>query len=291
MKSLLLYYFILIPFSYLPLRVLFIISDFIFFVLFHIMGYRRKVVYNNLKNSFPDKSETELRSYEKEFFRHLCDLMVESVKTFSISAEKSIKHLKIVNPEVMDQFFKQGKDIVGVGGHNGNWELYAVACVMQIEHRVAALYTPMSNKVFDEKMRKSRSRFGLNMVPTSNSEALYQETGEPTMYTFGIDQCPRSSQKAYWMEFLNQETGVQFGAEKFAREHNMPVIFGNIHKVKRGYYEVIFEVVCEDPSQLEVGEIMRRSTVMLESSIKKQPSYWLWSHKRWKRKKADCVPV
>lgn len=280
-----LYYGVLIPFSYLPFWALYLFSDFIFFWIYHVIGYRRKVVFTNIKNSFPDKLTSELKKIEKEFYRHLCDLVVESIKTFSISKKEATKRLKIKNPEVTNRFFDQGKDIVAVGGHNSNWELYAVVCAMQIKHKPVALYTSMTNAFFDKKMRESRSRYGLDMIPTSRKSQLLDGRKEPTVYIFGIDQCPKKTQRAYWTEFLNQETAVQFGAEKFAREHDFPVVFGNIRKLKRGYYEVEYKVLCEDVKELAVGEVMLRGTQMLESCIKEQPAYWLWSHKRWKYKR------
>ncbi len=289
MKNFILYYFFILPISYLPFPVLYFISDIIFLIIYRVVGYRRKVVQANINNSFPEKSEKEIKRIEKRFYRHLCDLLVESLKTFTISAEKSLERMQIRNPELPNRFFKEGKSIVTVGGHNGNWELYAVACAMQIDHSVVALYTRLSNKFFDKLMRESRGRFGLKMIPTTKKEELYATSEGPRMSIFGIDQCPRKSQRAYWMKFLNQETAVQFGAEKFARDHNLPVILGNIRKIKRGYYEVEYELVCENPSKLPMGAITEKSTKMLEEKIRQQPEYWLWSHKRWKHSKKACI--
>lgn len=291
MKNYALYYLIILPLSYLPFRVLYILSDIMYLMLYRLVGYRKKVVHNNLINSFPEKSAGEILKIESDFYRHLCDLIVESLKTFTISEKESQKRLTVRNPEVTDRFFNEGKSIVGVGGHNGNWELYAVVCAKQIKHRVVALYTPLNNKFFDKVLRESRSRFGLNMIPTSSAkEALPKDmSGQPAMVIFGMDQCPRKTQKAYWMNFLNQETAVQFGAEKYARDHNLPVVFGNIHKIKRGYYEVEYFVVCEDPAKMETGEITESFTRMLERIIIEKPQYWLWSHKRWKYRREECV--
>ncbi|MTI22282.1 lipid A biosynthesis acyltransferase [Fulvivirga sp. RKSG066] len=288
MGTRILYYGLLIPLSYLPFGILYIISDVIFFVVYRLFGYRRKVVFNNIKNSFPEKDQAELRAIEKEFYRHLSDLIVESIKTFTISKEEALQRLRVKNPEVLDKFYEQGKDVVTVGGHNSNWELYAVVCALQIKHNAVALYTALTNPVFDKKMRESRSRYGLDMIPTSQKEEMLKNKKGPTIYIFGIDQCPKKRQRAYWMKFLNQDTAVQFGAEKFAREHDLPVVFGNITKVKRGYYEVVYEVLAEDVKTLETGEVMRLSTLMLERHIKEQPAYWLWSHKRWKLNKPQA---
>lgn len=291
MKNYALYYLVILPLSHLPFRVLYILSDIMYLVLYRLIGYRKRIVHTNITNSFPEKSAEEILKIEKGFYRHLCDLIVESLKTFTISEEESQKRLTVRNPEVTDRFFIEGKSIVGTGGHNGNWELYAVVCARQIKHSAVALYTPLNNKFFDKILRESRSRFGLSMIPTSSAkEALPKDLkSKPAMVIFGIDQCPRKTQRAYWMNFLNQETGVQFGAEKYARDHNLPVVFGNIHKIKRGYYEVEYFVVCEDPSTMETGEITEKFTRMLENFIKEKPQYWLWSHKRWKYTREECV--
>lgn len=287
MRNRILYYGLIIPFSHLPFPVLYILSDVAYFILYYIIGYRKKVIRGNIKRSFPDKSLKELKAIEKEFYCHFADLLVESLKTFTISKEESLRRVKIANTDVVDDLYEQGKNITTIGGHNGNWELYATACAMQVKPDVAALYTPLSSPFFDKIMRESRSRFGLQMVPTTENEKLPTESRKPTMFIFGIDQCPRKSQRAYWMDFLNQETGVQFGAEKFAREHNTAVVFGNIRKLKRGHYEIEYSLICEDPSEKPTGWIMEEGTRRLEEMVKRQPAYWLWSHKRWKYTKEE----
>ena len=287
MRDRILYYGLIIPFSYLPLPVLYVLSNLAYLILFYVVGYRKKVIQKNIKQSFPEKNAKELKAIEKEFFRHFADLLVESLKTFTISKKESLKRVKIVNADVINQLFDKGKNITTIGGHNGNWELYATACAMQVKPDVAALYTPLSNAFFDKIMRQSRSRYGLQMIPTTENDQLPTDTGRSTMFIFGIDQCPRKSQRAYWMKFLNQETGVQFGAEKFARDNNTAVVFGNIRKLKRGHYEIEYSLICEDPSDKPIGWIMEAGTHRLEEMIKKQPAYWLWSHKRWKYPKEE----
>ncbi|MFA0964471.1 lysophospholipid acyltransferase family protein [Roseivirga sp. BDSF3-8] len=287
MKDRILYYGLIVPFSKLPFPVLYFLSDIACFILYRVIGYRKAVIGGNIRRSFPDKSEKEHKAIEKEFYSHFCDLIVESVKTFTISAEESLKRMKVVNAEVVDELFEKGRHITALGGHNGNWELYATACDMQIKHDTVALYTPLSSAFFDKIMRESRSRYGLQMIPTSKNNEMPVGSTKPTMFIFGIDQCPRASQRPYWMEFLNQETGVQYGAEKFARTNDTAVVFGNIKKLKRGYYEVEYQLVCESVSDKPSGWVIEQGTRMLEKKIREQPAYWLWSHKRWKRKRED----
>jgi KDO2-lipid IV(A) lauroyltransferase len=255
--------------------------------LYYLIGYRKSIVHSNLRNSFPDKSEAEIVKIKKEYYSHFCDLIIESVKAFTISDKQARKRFTTRNPELPDKYFDQGKNVAVVGGHYGNWELFAITVAQQIKHKPVALYTSITNKFFDRKMKSSRSKYGLTMLPLHR----YREVGiddyknELTATIFGSDQSPRRSQKAYWIRFLNQETAVQFGLEKFARTHNFPVVYGDIHKIKRGYYEVEYHLVCEDPSALPEGEITKRHTRILENIINERPDYWLWSHKRWKLKK------
>ncbi|MEQ9443725.1 MAG: lysophospholipid acyltransferase family protein [Cyclobacteriaceae bacterium] len=288
MLSYLLYYLIILPLSLLPFSILYLISDFLFLVVYYLIGYRRKVVFTNIKNSFPEKSAREHRKIERKFYHHFCDLVVESLKTFTITKEEAALRMKHKNPELLNRFYDNGQSIVMVGGHYCNWELFAVTIDQQIKHQSVALYTAFKDKFLNEKMLKSRSRFGLKMLPfQAIKQQLQEHNQEPTVTIFGADQSPRRSQRAYWMEFLHQDTGVQYGTEKFAREYNMPVVQGNIYKIKRGYYEVIYTLITDTPCQTEYGEITTLFTRFLEKVIQKQPEYWLWSHKRWKHKRPE----
>ncbi|MTI24521.1 lysophospholipid acyltransferase family protein [Fulvivirga kasyanovii] len=288
MHNYLVYYLIIIPLSYLPFPVLYLLSDFIYIMVYYVFGYRRKVVFSNLKASFPNKTDKELHQIERKFYSHMADLVVESLKTFTISREAAAKRMVARNPEVPNQFYERGQSISMVGGHYGNWELYAVTLKEHLKHKVIALFTPMTNEFFNKKFKASRSRYGLNMCSIQEiKEDLENNNREVSATIFGSDQCPRKAQRAYWTEFLNQDTGVQFGLEKFARDNNQPVVYGNIFKVKRGYYEVEYKLICEDPSTMSHGEITEIHVKMLEDIINAQPEYWLWSHKRWKHKRPE----
>jgi len=280
------YYCLIIPLSLLPHRVLYFLSDVMYLVVYRVVGYRKEVIYTNLRNSFPEKTEDELREIMRKYYHHMCDLVVESLKNFTISKKEADKRMTPRNAELPNSYFEKGKSLVFIGGHYGNWELYGVAVPLTIKHKMLALFTPLKNKFFDEKIRKSRSKFGLLMLSSEEiREQLELHKDQLTATIFASDQSPRKGQRAYWTTFLNQETGVQFGAEKFARQYNMAVITGGIFKVRRGYYEVHYQLICENPSELPEGEIMERFTRVQEDIIKKQPEYWLWSHKRWKYKK------
>ena len=288
MGSKLLFYLVILPVSKLPFWTLYLISDFLYLVLYKMIGYRTKVVRQNLTNSFPDKSEKEILALEAKFYSHLCDLVVESLKAFSISLEEAKLRMKDRNIEVVNQYFKQKRQVVLVGGHYGNWELFAITIGATTDHKTLALYTPLKNQFINEKITKSRSKYGLGMLSIKEIKSKLNDINSDFYaIIFGADQSPRKSQRAYWMKFLNQETGVQFGTEKFAKEFNAVVIFTNIYKVKRGYYELQYDVITEQPNQEELGFISKTHTQMLEKVIQEQPEYWLWSHKRWKHERPE----
>lgn len=282
------YYLFLLPVSRLPFWLLYLISDFIYLILYRIIGYRKKVVRTNLQLSFPEKEMNEIRSIEKKFYSHLCDLIVESIKAFTISSEEAQKRMVNRNVSLINRFYKENKHVVMVGGHYGNWELYAITIGLGLEHEALALYTSLTNKFMDEKVRTSRSKYGLGMYSSVKIRNLIK-ANEKNLYAviFAADQSPRKKQRSFWLKFLNQETGVQFGTEKFAINHNAAVVFGNIYKVKRGYYEVEYELICEDATNTEYGFITKNHTERLEKIIQENPEYWLWSHKRWKHQRPE----
>ncbi len=285
------YYLFIKPASMLPFRVLYIISDILYLVVYHLIGYRKEVVTANLTNSFPGKSEEEIKQIRKQFFHHLCDLIVESLKLFSMPEKESFKRIGLVNGDVPDSFFEQGKDLIVVAGHYSNWE-YAVITQPFIKHRIAAAYFPLSNKFFDKKIKSSRSRFGVRLVPTHEIKTYIEGRHDiPTMTLLMADQSPRPESPAYWTWFLNQETGVYTGAERYAKKHNMPVIYAGVRKLRRGYYELYYEHLIDNPMETKEGEITDAYIRRLERQIQKQPEFWLWSHKRWKRKKPDGLIV
>ena len=265
-------------------------SDVLYAVLFKLIGYRNKVIYENIKNAFPNKTSSEHKQIAKKFKRHLADIFVESIKIFNISKEEAYKRMVCVNPEVPEAYFKAGKNVILVGGHLNNWELYAVALKNHLNFSTYAIYKPLSNEFMDEKMRLTRGKFGLQLIPMKLTKKYFTETtSTPRAIIFAADQSPSNPKKAYWMNFLNQETAVQFGVEKFAKEFNWPVIYGEIRKLRRGFYEVEYKLICDNPAETEYGEITELHTKALEKGIQQQPEYWLWSHRRWKHKRQKNV--
>ena len=287
MGSKIVYYIFIIPLSILPLWVLHGISSFFYLIIYFVFGYRKKVIRPNLERSLPHLSEKEIRRVERQFYQHFCDIVVESLKNFTISEKQVKKRFVIHNADIADRFYDQGRDVIIAGGHYNAWELYALAMPLFHKHTGVGIYKPLSNPFFDKKMRKSRERFGLKLLSMKDSTRHFAGTEDNTKRAFimGGDQSPSNPEKAYWMTFLNQDTGVLFGTEKYAKTYNIPVLFGKATKVKRGHYSLTYELLFDEPSVQEYGVITERHTKTLEKQILDKPQFWLWSHRRWKHKR------
>ncbi len=274
------------PLSYLPFSILYRISDFFYVVLYYGIKYRQKVVFSNLKNAFPNKTEKEITTIAKGFYSHFCDLIIEAVKMFSISDQELKKRCKILNPELMEKYAQQGKSLIIPAGHYNNWEMAATASNQQIPHQSIGIYAPLKNEFINNQIRKSRARFGLELWPKKEVRTNFEKDKNRLIAVlFGADQSPISAKSAYWTSFLGQETGVMMGSERYAKQYDYPVVFGKVSKVKRGYYEFEFIPLADNPKETAYGEISEKHTRLLEEIIIDQPQYWLWSHKRWKKKR------
>jgi KDO2-lipid IV(A) lauroyltransferase len=280
------YYGFIYPLSSLPFPVLYLFSDGLYALLYYVVGYRKKVVMENLGRSFPEKSEGERRAIAKKFYRNFCDMVVESLKMFTISEEEAHKRTTYVGVEIPDSYFDKGQSIMVATGHYGNWEVAAMTYDAATKHQTLCVYKPLTNKYFDRKMMDSRQKYGLRMIHNRKVKESFEEhKNELTAMVLLIDQSPSVHSKPYWMQFLGQETAVLTGTEKYAVEYNYPVIYLHISQPKRGYYEMSFEKVCDNPRDTKPGEITEMATRILEKDIREVPELWLWSHKRWKHKK------
>jgi KDO2-lipid IV(A) lauroyltransferase len=282
------YYLVLKPVSYLPFSFLYLISDLLFILVYRMAGYRKSVVFNNLRNSFPEKNKEEIITIQSAFYRHLCDVIVESIKLFSISEQELRQRFRITNESILDEMHEQGRSIILVGGHYNNWEIAAKGFDLNSRHQAVGIYSPLRDKFFEKKLNESRTEFGVEIVAKAFvPRAFVANKDRITMTIFGADQSPTYSKGVHWMNFLNQETAVHTGTEVFAAKYNYPVVFIRIDKVKRGFYEGKLEILSENPGGSKKGEITELHTRYLEKIIREKPEYWLWSHKRWKRKMTD----
>ncbi len=286
--NVLLYYLVIIPISLLPFPVLYGVSNTLYVIFYYIAGYRKKVILGNIQKSFPEMTNEQHKEICRKFYKHFCDLIVESIKCFTISEKQIMKRFTCANPEVANKYYDEQRSVMFAGGHFNNWELLAVGISKRIKHKGVGIYKPLSNKYFDNKMQYTRGRFGLTLLSTKSVKRFLDDNKDKlTGLIFGIDQSPSNPKAAYWMRFLNQDTGVQYGIEKFAKDYNSPVIFGSIQKIKRGHYCLELTDVTANPQETPYGFIIEKCTQLLEKDIIEKPEYWLWSHKRWKHKRPE----
>ena len=257
-------------------------------IMYYMLGYRKKVISENINLSFPNKTEKERKQIIKKFYRHFCDLIVEAVKNFTVSEKQISKRVVFKDLSVIDSLCEQGKSVVTIGGHYGNWEMFAVAAGKATKHKQYGIYKPLSNKFFDNKMKSSRGAYGMNMIPMKETKSYFEKEHEtPITLIFGSDQWPSNAKRAYWTTFLGRETPFIYGAEKYAKDFDWPVVYCDLTRVKRGYFEVNYRLLTDRPNETEYGEIIEKFVRMLEETIDRDPAYWLWSHRRWKRTKEE----
>lgn len=275
------YFIAIIPFWF-----LYQFSNLLAFLFNYVFQYRKKVILTNLRNSFPEKSDKEIKKIAKKTYRNLTDILVESIKGFTISEKQLKKRFTINNPELLNEYFYQGKSIIGVMGHYGNWEWGAIAGSLQIKHKAIAFYKPLSNKYIDRFLKRIRAENGTLLKSIYKTSATFNKyRNQPCIYVLVADQSPSSVKKAYWVNFFHQDTACLHGPEKHARNNNYPVVFLKIQRIKRGYYELTAEKLIEAPAETNEGEITQTYMHKLEEIIREIPENWLWSHKRWKRKR------
>lgn len=276
--------------SYFPLWVLYGIADFFYLILYYVVGYRRSVVKDNLKNSFPEKSEKERLAIEKKFYKHLADLIIEIIKYRTISKKEISRRCKIKNPEFLEKYNLKDRSIICIQGHYANWE-WNTHIDSLFSQKILSVYKPLHNEIEDKFMIKIRERFGA-MTVTKNriirTLARRQKAGELSAVGLVSDQVPDVTKSTYWMQFLNQDTPVFLGAEKMATMFDLPVIFIYVEKLKRGYYEMEFLPVTNNPKETKPFEITEKHVRLTEKMIQSAPEYWMWSHRRWKRKRSDA---
>lgn len=280
----LLYYLILLPFSLLPLSFIYVFSDIIFILFCTIFPYRKKVIIDNLTKSFPTKSKKEIRVLRRKFYRHFCDLLAEGIKNLSISKKELLQRVKVENSQLMDQLFNQNKSVILVAGHYNNWEFLISAQHLLFQHAAFGIGKKMTNTFMDNKINERRMRFGMQVIHKGNfKEEIEKALPSPIAILTLTDQSPSDTHKSYWMEFLNQQTPVLFGAEQLAHTYDFAVVYFETKKLKRGHYSIDLKLITDQPKSLEWGEITEAHTRLLEATIINQPNFWLWSHKRWKR--------
>lgn len=289
-------YYISIPFLYfisiLPFPIFYRVCDGLYFIVYYIIGYRKQVVLQNLRNAFPEKSEKEIKRLCKNYYHYLCDLFPETFKTLTIGKKSMLKHCTI-DPkakEIFDRYHSESKSVILVMGHFGNWEWAGNTFSLTCKHKLFVIYHPIRNKYFDALMYRMRTRFGSGLIAMKETfKDMVKNRPIITATAFIADQTPHP-ENAFWTNFLNQDTPVFWGTERIARKIDYPVVYISVKRLKRGYYNIEAEVLSEHPKLTADEEISRLHTARLEQDIIEQPEIWLWSHRRWKHKRPTNKP-
>ena len=283
-------YFILYLFSLLPLRVLYFLSDGFYALVYYVIGYRKKVVMQNLQIAFPEKPEPERIRIAKDFYHKFIDSMIEAIK--QISAPVSFFGNRVKgNWDLVDRYYDTGRSVQLHFGHNFNWEWGNVVLQKHIRYQLLGVYMPISNKSFDKLFLKIRQKNGTKMLSARNMAKEFYPYRD-RQYCLGLvaDQSPPNMSKALWVDFFNRKTAFTAGPAKNAIRNNTIVIFGFITRPKRGYYNVTFTLAEETPGTATEKELTQGFASYLENVIRNDPSMWLWSHRRWKHEWKESSP-
>lgn len=275
--------FFIYALSLLPLSILYLFATVLYWILYYVVGYRRSVVESNLKNSFPEKTDAELKLIEKRYYKYLAALIFEVIKMSTISKKELNKRYVFKNLDRMNAYFERGESVLACSAHYGNWEWGTLAIGLHVKADNYAIYKPLSNKIFDQWFGHTRTRFGNKLVAMRQTfRALSESKNRASLFLFGNDQAPPREESHYWMTFLNQPTSVQLGIEKIAIKTKRPVFYLKLRVIKKGYYELDCIPLCLHPENTSGHEITDLHVRFLEDIIREEPAYWLWSHRRWK---------
>ncbi|MBP3512251.1 MAG: lysophospholipid acyltransferase family protein [Prevotella sp.] len=273
--------------SLLPMRVHYVFSDMLFFVVFHVLHYRRRTVWVNLVTSFPEKPEEELLDIERRFYRWFCDYIAETVKLLTISRSEIRRRMVFKNPEVIDRCVASGQSCAVYLGHYCNWELVtSLPLWVAGGAQCGQIYHPLENKLFDRLFLRLRERLGAVCIPmneTLRRIVEYGREGRPVVIGYISDQVPFWWNMHHWCDFLHHDTPVLSGTERIARKLDHAVFYLEVNRVARGRYEAEFRPITRAPREMAEYEITDIYFRMLEETIRRNPEYWLWTHKRWKR--------
>lgn len=275
------FFYLLLAFSRLPLFILYSLSKILFVALYYVVGYRRKIVQRNLKGSL--QRNADIKIIEKQFYIFLSEMFVETIKCLTISREKLLEMIRCENPELLDNYADKNKSVIIMSGHYGNWELLIYSMNLWIPHLAVGVGKKLSNQVLNNLTNDKRSKFGMEIIHAHNiKEEFTNLESKLTATLFISDQYPGGKNKGYFFPFLNKDTSFLYGAEKYAKKYNYPVLYADIQYKSRGRYTVKLIKITDNPQETPYGYIMERYVSCLTETINRAPQYWLWSHKRWK---------
>ncbi|OXB02479.1 lysophospholipid acyltransferase family protein [Flavobacterium pectinovorum] len=272
--------------SILPFRIFYWLSDFVHFIIYHIVGYRKKVVRENLTMTLPHLNDAERKEIEKKFYKHMCDMFLETIKTMSISPEEMEKRFQVTNIELVQDYAKKGKSVILVASHYASYE-WLLTINPKLGFQGIAIYKRIANRYFDKLIREIRSKYNTELIETRQAiptMAQNQRQGKLSLYGLASDQSPKLDRIFHSMKFMGIEVPVHTGAEMLAKKYDLSVIMVKVKKVKRGYYEATFLTIADNPNDFENFEITEKYLKEVEKQIYECPEYYLWTHKRWKHK-------
>lgn len=274
--------------SIMPFWLLYRLSDLVFFFLYYVTGYRKKVTRQNLRNAFPDKDEKWIRDTSRRFYRSLADIILENIKVMTVGKKCLAKRYKYLNTEIMDKIFEKNKSVILAIGHCGNWEWLGNTMGPAYRHvKGYAIVKPLNNPYFDGYMNGLRNRFIDDSIiyMKDTLRTMVKRKDKVSMYVFAADQTPSNPATAHWTEFMNQDTPFFTGIEKIARSLDLGVIFIDLYREKRGHYAGEVSLITDSAKNTAENEITNAYIAKLEEAIRKRPHNWLWSHRRWKHKR------
>lgn len=284
-------FLVLYPFlwiiSILPHNLFYGFSNFVYWIVYYVIGYRKKTVRENIALALPHLSFEERLKIEKNSIQHLCDMFLEMIKTMGISEDEMDQRFQYKNIDVYLDLEKKGKSIAIVCAHYASYE-WVISMNKKCTHEGIAIYKKIANKHFDDLVKKIRSKFKARLITTKETTAVIEENyknNHLAVYGFASDQTPKVNQNTYWRTFMGIEVPVHTGAEILAKKFDMNVIYLKVEKVKRGYYEATFEVLTDDAKSVPNYQIMDAFIERAEQQILEEPSYYMWTHKRFKHRR------
>ena len=273
--------------SKLPFRLFYWFSDCIYILVYYIIGYRKKIVRNNILIALPHVSEEKRLVIEKKFYHHMCDMFLEMIKTMSISSEEMKERFKITNIELLKEYEQKNKSIILLAAHYASWE-WLLSINESTTFKCYGVYKKVNNKYFDAKVRAIRSKFKSVLVTTDNTIALIndnEKNGIMSLYGLASDQSPQVHKTFHWQQFMGITVPVHTGAEMLAKRYDLEVVFAKVKKVKRGYYEATFVPIANNPKSIPDYEITDAYLKEVEQQILEAPEFYFWTHKRWKHRR------
>ncbi len=255
----------------------------------YIVGYRKKMVLSNMRHAFPEKSEKELRMVARGFYKNLADVAVETIKLLSISKEELQKRVQVVNFHLLEEPVKKGQPVIIMTSHQSNWEWMLQGTKVRADFEIDAVYRPLSSSFADKLMLQIRTRFGVNAIADKQVvREIARRRHIPRLIALVADQRPQFGENSYWAPFLNREAPFFRGGEKIAKAAGYPIVFSQLVRVKRGFYELRLHQLAVPPYEQESTYILDNYIELVEKAIRHNPSDWLWSHNRWKYQPAPA---